>query len=742
MEQAQELHLKIRGMHCAGCAIGIEKGLTKLDGVTRVQVNFATESAQVDFEPSRLNRQRIVDTIAEIGYRAERPEDGVAEGEDEQGVARRRFLRALAFTVPIIILSMLDMAIGRTVMPFWLKGFILLGLTAPVLFRCGGDILDDARRNARHFRANMNTLIAIGSLTAFLYSVYVLVDVLFLKHFSQPHYYFETTASIVTLILLGRYLESIAKARVRGSIQTLLQLRPEHATILNNGSETTVETSALRPGMVVLVKAGERIAADGVITVGDPSIDESMLTGESVPVDRTVGERVVGGSVNGNTAFRFEVTGSGEDTFLAGIIRMVNEAQNRKAPVQRLADKVAGIFVPIVLLLAVATFVIWFLVDRSSPLLLTAPVAVLIVACPCALGLATPTAVLAGTGRAARRGIYIRGGDILERMVHASHVIFDKTGTLTKGHFEVVTVVTSDADGDGEDGLVQLAASIESGSQHPLAEAVVDKAKQKNLELLPVKGLTEFPGFGLRGEVQDRTVLVGNIETMERERIDISALRDSAEEEMRKGRTVVFVAAEGRGYGYLGLTDRIKDEAPGVVQRLQAAHREVVVLTGDNYRTAAGVASQLGVGRFEAGVKPDQKALMVEAFRRAGNTVVMVGDGINDAPALAAADIGVALGNGTDVAIEAADVILVRDDLESLLEGFTVAKLTYATIKQNLFWAFFYNILAIPLAGGLLYPIFGWSLSPVVAAGAMAFSSVLVVSNSIRLLKVKASQSA
>ncbi len=638
-----------------------------------------------------------------------------------------------------MILSMMNMAAGRVVIPLWLQGMILLVLTTPVLFRCGRDILDDAWRGARHLRANMNTLIAIGSLTAFLYSIYVLIDVLLVKHIPEPHFYFETTAMIITLILLGRFLESRAKTRARDSIGALLRLRPEYATVLVDGVEQKMPTSDLKPGMLISVKPGERIAADGVITVGTPSIDESMLTGESVPVDHSVGERVVGGSINGNKAFRFEVTGSGEDTFLAGIIKMVSEAQNRKAPVQRLADRVAGVFVPIVLILAVATFAVWFFVDRSSPLLLTAPVAVLIVACPCALGLATPTAVLAGTGRAARRGIYIRGGDILERMVHADYVVFDKTGTLTRGSFEVVAVTTSDADGVDDDKLLQLAGSIERGSQHPLAEAIVRKAEQTGLELLPVKDLTEFPGFGLRGEVQDRVVLVGNIETMEKERVDISGLRDEAEEEMSKGRTVVFVAAEGRGYGFLGLSDQIKEEAPGVIKRLQSQHREVVVLTGDTYRAAAGLCAPLGVGRFEAGVKPDQKAIMVETFRRAGNTVVMVGDGINDAPALAAADIGVALGNGTDVAIESADVILVRDDLDSLLEAFAVAKLTYATIKQNLFWAFFYNILAIPLAAGLFYPLLGWSLSPVVAAGAMAFSSVLVVSNSIRLLKVKAS---
>ncbi|UCD17022.1 MAG: copper-translocating P-type ATPase [Candidatus Zixiibacteriota bacterium] len=737
MKKAEELSVKIQGMHCAGCAAGIEKDLSRLDGVRRIQVNYATEMAAIDYEPDRVDSQAIFARIAEIGYQPVAADKEADLLPDEPERARRRFLSALLFALPIILLSMLDMFADKPVLSAGFKGILLFILTVPVLFYSGREILLDAWNQSRRFRANMNSLIALGSLAAFLYSVYVVVDLHAIGKLQETHFYFETTASIITLILLGRFLESIAKGKARHGINSLLRLRPEQATVLIDGAESVLETAALKPGMTVLVKPGQKIPADGIIIEGEPSIDESMLTGESVPVDKKAGDSVIGGSINGNNAFRFEVTGSGEDTFLAGIIRLVTQAQNRKAPIQRLADRIAGTFVPFVLLVAIGTLVGWFLVDPQSPLLLTAPVAVLIVACPCAMGLATPTAVLAGTGRAARRGIFIRGGDILEKTVKAGYVIFDKTGTLTEGRFEVVSLRDAESDDDGSERLVQLAASVERGSQHPLAGAIVEKANNDSIELLPVKNLIEYPGFGLRGQVDGGEVLVGNIETMNREQVNISALLESAEAEMSKGRTVVFVAVNGNLLGYLGLADRIKVEAPGVISAIQKSGQEVVVLTGDNHRTAAGVAALLGVGRFESGVKPDQKALMVEGFRRAGNTVVMVGDGINDAPALAAADIGVALGSGTDAAIESADIVLVRDNLEALLEAFTVSRLTYRTIKQNLFWAFFYNILAIPLAAGLFYPLFGWSLSPVIAAGAMAFSSVLVVSNSIRLLKVK-----
>ncbi|MCX6830445.1 MAG: heavy metal translocating P-type ATPase, partial [candidate division Zixibacteria bacterium] len=704
-------------------------------GVKIAQVNYALGTAAVNFEPDKVDEKSILESITNLGYSPHLAENGEDVFAGELSSARRNFMSALIFALPVIILSMIAMFLKPHLIDHRVEGSILFFLTLPVLFYSGRDIFADAWLQTRHWRANMNSLIALGSLAAFLYSSYLVLDILYFKKLTEFHFYFETAAAIVTLILLGRFLESRAKGKARDAIGSLLRLRPEKATAIVEGTETEVPVSAIQPGMIMLVRAGGRIPADGNIIDGEPSIDESMLTGESVPVDKRVGDSVIGGSVNGNRAFRFEVTGTGDNTFLAGIIRLVSEAQNRKAPVQKLADKIAGIFVPIVLLIAILTFVLWFIFDRSSSMLLTAPVAVLIIACPCALGLATPTAILTGTGRAARRGIYIRGGDILERTVKADYVIFDKTGTLTEGRFEVADFKS--AGNIKDEFLFQMAASAEAGSSHPLANAIVEKARSLDIKLISVKNLMEFPGFGLKGQVNGSTVIVGNAATMEKDEISLEELREAANEEMTKGRTVVFVARDKILLGYFALADRMKDEAPEVVARLKQDGRKVIMLTGDNYRTAKGVSALLGIDKYEAGIKPNEKSTIVETFRRAGNTVIMVGDGINDAPALAAADIGVALGSGTDVAMESADIILVRNDLRSLLEALEISKLTFKTIKQNLFWAFFYNVVAIPIAAGVLYPLFGFGLSPVIAAAAMSFSSVFVVTNSLRLLKVK-----
>jgi Cu+-exporting ATPase len=655
--------------------------------------------------------------------------------DDELIIKHRKFLTALAFLLPLLILILGGMLLPVVLVNPKINGLLMFLLTLPILFYTGREIFADAWLQAKHFRANMNSLIALGSLAAFLYSCYVLIDLYFFKNIANPHFYFETAAMIITLILLGRLLEARAGGKARNAISALLKLRPDKATAIINDVKVDIDVAAIRRGMIIYMKPGEKVPADGKVIEGTPSLDESMLTGESIPIDKTNGDNVIGGSVNGGKSFKFEVTGVGEDTFLSNIVRLVIEAQNKKAPVQRLADKIAGVFVPIVLLAAVATFIIWYLADSGSSMLLKAPIAVLIIACPCALGLATPTAILAGTGRAARRGIYIRGGDIIENCMKIDHIIFDKTGTLTKGEFEVLTIKSIDE--EKEDRLLQLAASAESGSQHPLARAVVEKAKTLNFDLNSPKSLTEFPGFGLKADVNDINVVIGNEATMKKEKIDIAVLIEMAEKEMAQGRTVIFVAADGQAQGYIAMADKIKEEAVEVIENIRKSGRKVVMLTGDNYKTARGVAAGLGINKYEAGIKPDQKAVIVETFRRADHNVMMVGDGINDAPALASANIGVALGSGTDVAIESADIILVRDDLNSLLEAIEISRLTLRTIKQNLFWAFFYNIIAIPLAAGLFYPLFGWTLSPVVAAAAMAFSSLFVVTNSLRLLSVK-----
>jgi len=722
-------------MHCAGCAVGIEKGLSEMEGVVRAEVNFAVRTAAVDYKPDVINEESVLNKIVQLGYTPVKAESPTHLPEENYTAKRRSFLTALAFLLPLLILSLGGMLLPVVLVDPKINGLMMFLLTLPILFYAGREIFVDALSQAKHFRANMNSLIALGSLAAFLYSCYILISLLFFNKFVNPHFYFETTAMIITLILLGRYLESRAGLKAKDAITALLKLRPEKAMAIINNAEIEIDVTAIQPGMIINVKPGEKVPADGKVIEGIPSLDESMLTGESIPIDKSIGDDVIGGSINGNKSFIFEVTGVGEDTFLSNIVRLVIEAQNKKAPVQRLADKIAGVFVPIVLMTAVITFVIWYLLDPGSSMLLKAPVAVLIIACPCALGLATPTAILAGTGRAARRGIYIRGGDIIENCNKIDYIIFDKTGTLTKGEFEVLTIKPIDE--DKEDELLQQAASAESGSHHPLARAVVEKAKSLNLELQPPKNLTEFPGFGVKAEIDDTIIIIGNAATMEKEKIDIAVLIETAEKEMAQGRTVIFIAVDGQAQGYITLADKIKEEAVEVIENIHKSGRKIVMLTGDNYKTARGVAAGLGINKYEAGIKPDQKAVIVETFRRADHNVMMVGDGINDAPALASANIGVALGSGTDVAIESADIILVRDDLNSLPEAIEISRLTLRTIKQNLFWAFFYNIIAIPLAAGLFYPLFGWTLSPIIAAAAMAFASLFVIINSLRLLNVK-----
>jgi Cu+-exporting ATPase len=536
---------------------------------------------------------------------------------------------------------------------------------------------------------------------------------------------------IITLILLGRFLEERARGRAGDAIRALVDLRPKKATVIINGVDTEIDAAAVQPGMTLLVRPGERLAADGLIVEGQPVIDESMLTGESMPVEKGSSDEVIGGSVNGNRSFKFKVTAAGEDTFLAGMMRLVAEAQSRKAPVQKVADRVAARFVPAVLGVAILTLGGWYWFAPDSPLLIQSVISVLIIACPCALGLATPTAILAGTGRAAREGIIIRGGDILEEITHLNSIVFDKTGTLTCGELEVVNVHALDTWSKRE--LIRMAGSAEKQSNHPLARAIVQLMEKEQIEASEVRNVQDRPGYGVEALYGDERLLIGNEALLKLEQIDLSACREIAFEEMRQGQTVVFVALGNSLVGLISFGDRLRKDAASIVARLGKMLGRVAMLSGDNYRTVAGVARSIDLEYFEAEVKPDQKQNVIESYQKAGFRLAMVGDGINDAPALAAADVGIAIGSGTDVAIEAADVVLVRSELGDLIKMLNVANQSMRIIKQNLFWAFFYNILAIPLASGLFYPHFGWTLSPMIAAAAMAFSSVFVVTNSLRL---------
>ncbi|UCD64346.1 MAG: copper-translocating P-type ATPase [Candidatus Zixiibacteriota bacterium] len=730
MASVSQLDLKIDGMHCAGCVSSIEKAVAAMDGVKDCRVNLALSSAQVAFDPGRAAETDIISGIERLGYRAAvGPSDVLTSNVRELSVSRRNFLSALFITLPLMVIAMAPVWAGGSLFSDSVDAFAQAVIAATVLFYAGRSILADAFRQTRQFRANMNSLIALGTLTAFGWSLYVLIRLVYGG--PAESLYFDSAAMIVTLILLGRYLEARARGRAGRAVKALMDLKPSKAMAVINGVELEVDVAAIRPGMRIVVRPGERVAADGDIVESRPVIDESMLTGESLPVDKEVGDRVIGGSLNGNVSFTMKVTASGEQSFLASVIRLVSEAQSRKAPVQRLADRVASVFVPAVMAVAALTFAAWYLFAPDSPMLVRSVIAVLIIACPCALGLATPTAVLVGTGRAARGGIIVRGGDVLERLSRINTVIFDKTGTLTHGQLEVVHVQTFDA--VTERNFLKLIGSAEMKSEHPVARAIVAHMKWQQIPPAAVKDVEAFPGFGLSAECDGRQVIIGNRKMMSDRRIALGAADEPAEKEMEKGRTVVLGAVDGRVVGLIALADRVRDEAQDVIGQLKGQRRRVIMLSGDTFKTARGVAHSLGINDFQAGVRPEQKKTVVESLHLALSNVAMVGDGINDAPALAAADVGVAIGSGTDVAIESAGVILVRPELTGVLDMFDIAARTMKIIRQNLFWAFAYNVLAIPIAAGLFYPAFGWTLSPMIAAAAMAFSSVFVVSNSLRL---------
>ncbi|HKK21134.1 MAG TPA: heavy metal translocating P-type ATPase [candidate division Zixibacteria bacterium] len=729
MAMNTELSLKIGGMHCASCVNTIERALSAMPGVKDCRVNLAMNSAVVAFDSGKASQQGIIDKVAELGFSASMgTPDILTSNASELQAARNRFMMALYVTLPLIALSLFSAIFERFLVGRVTDSIIQGVVASVVLFWAGRGILRDALLQAKHARANMNTLIALGTITAYGWSVYAIVRTILGK--PEP-LYFDSSAMIITLILLGRFLEARSKGKAGEAIQALLSLAPARALVAINGTELEIDAQTVAPGMELIVRPGERLAADGTIVQGTPVIDESMLTGESVPVEKKIGDVVLGGSLNGNAPFRAKITAAGNASFLASIIRLVSDAQGKKAPVQKLADVVASVFVPSVIGLAFLTLIVWYLAAPDSPMLIKSVISVLIIACPCALGLATPTAILAGTGRAAREGIIIRGGDVLQRLSEIDTVVFDKTGTITHGRMQVVGVEAFA--GMNPSSLVRLVGSAEIQSEHPLAKAIVRYMNEQHLEKTDVIDVEALPGIGLKGKHENRELLIGNAALMKKQKVDYGAASEASDREMKKGRTVIFASLDGRVVGILALADAIRSEAKDVIASLKNRTRHITMLSGDNYRTAGGVAKAIGIEAFEAEVQPSQKQTIVESLRKSGGRVAMVGDGINDAPALAAADVGIALGSGTDVAMEAADVVLVRSDMRAVLRTLNVSRQTMRVIRQNLFWAFIYNILAIPIAAGLFYPAFGWTLSPMVAAGAMAFSSVFVVSNSLRL---------
>ncbi|MDO8523054.1 MAG: heavy metal translocating P-type ATPase [bacterium] len=732
----------IKGMHCASCVMILEDSLKKVEGVTQAVVNLSTEKATVTYDSAKVTDEKLSSAVSNVGYQALIGEE--IRTEDEEQKEKQRDLRDLRRKVSVsLVLGGLILwgafpGLMKTA-PMILQNFwVQLLLATPVQFWAGFGFYRATISALKHRTANMDTLVVIGTTVAYVYSVFVTMSPeLLIKIGIEPMPYFDTAAIIIGLILLGRYFEAKAKAGTSEAIKKLIGLQAKTARVLRDGKEIDIPISEVIIGDIIRVRPGEKIPVDGIIVEGESSIDDSMITGESMPVDKAKGDVVVGATMNKTGTFTFKATKVGADTMLAQIIKLVQEAQGSKAPIQRLADLVSSYFVPVVIMLSFLTFAVWYIFGPAPTLLfaLLNTIAVLIIACPCAMGLATPTAIMVGTGKGAEQGILIKDAESLETAHKINTIIFDKTGTLTKGQPEVTDIVVFGS--IDKDELLKLAGSIEKGSEHSLAEAIVKAAEAKKFTLSKVEKFQAIPGHGVEGVVDGKRIAFGNKRLMDKEGIDIGLAGNKIGEMESAGKTVMMIGIENKLAGLIAVADIIKESALGGLSALQKLGIEVVMITGDNQRTASAIGHKLGITRILAEVLPDQKEAEVRKIQAEGKVVAMVGDGINDAPALAAADVGIAMGSGTDVAIEAADITLINKDLKSVAAAVVLSKKTMRTIRLNLFWAFGYNVILIPVAMGALYPFFGLLLNPIFASIAMATSSISVVSNSLLLKRKK-----
>jgi Cu+-exporting ATPase len=770
-----QVELPITGMTCASCVSRVAKALNKVPGVLSAEVNLATERATVRFTPT-TSRAELQAAVEAAGYGVILPTDNAAADEDVEATARARELAAkrqklivaAIFTLPLFVLAM---ARDFGLIDPWLIGagalmmqqmpgasmaemmahisarddllnWLFLLLATPVQFYSGRDFYVGAWKALKARTANMDSLVAMGTSAAYFYSVALLA-------FNMTgHVYFETAAVIITLILVGKYLEARAKSQTGAAIKALIGLQPKTARVLRAGVEVDVPVAEVRAGEILSVRPGEKIPVDGVVVSGSSTVDESMVTGESLPISKQAGDALIGATINRTGSFQMRATRVGKATALAQIIRMVQEAQGSRAPVQRLVDQVSSIFVPVVIMIALFTFLLWFFIGGvgfTNAMLFA--IAVLVIACPCALGLATPTAIMVGTGVGAAHGILIRNAESLERATKVQTIVFDKTGTLTEGKPTVTDVVLqaqpvalladgAPAEPSAPNELLYLAASAERGSEHPLGEAIVRAAEAQGLQLTRPTQFEALAGRGVRALVDGQTVYLGTLKLMQEQQIALGDLPNTVARLQGEGKTAMIVAADGVALGVIAVADTVKASSAAAVAALKAQGIEVAMLTGDNTRTAQAIAGQVGVERVLAEVLPQDKAAEVQRLQQGGRVVAMVGDGINDAPALAQADVGIAMGTGTDVAMEAAHVTLMRGDLQSVPQALHLSRSTMRTIRWNLFWAFVYNTALIPVAAGIFYPFTGWQLSPILAATAMAFSSVFVISNSLRLRRL------
>ncbi|HIK05342.1 MAG TPA: copper-translocating P-type ATPase [Trichormus sp. M33_DOE_039] len=739
--------LKLRGMSCASCARSIEDAISSVPGVNECSVNFGAEQATVDYDPRKTDLQAIQEAVDAAGYSAyPLQEQNLMAGEDdEEKRHRQKESRDLQQKVTVggiistvLVIGSLPMMTGLDLpfIPTWLHNpWVQLVLTTPVQFWCGYSFYVNSWKAFKRHAATMDTLIALGTSAAYFYSLFPTVfPSFFISQGLKPDVYYETCAVVITLILLGRLFENRAKGQTSEAIRKLIGLQAKTARLIRNGREVDVPIEEVQIGDVVLVRPGEKIPVDGEVVDGTSTVDEAMVTGESVPVKKQPGDEVIGATINKTGSFKFRATRVGKDTVLAQIVQLVQQAQGSKAPIQRLADQVTGWFVPAVIAIAILTFIIWYNIMGNVTLALITTVGVLIIACPCALGLATPTSVMVGTGKGAENGILIKGAESLEIAHQIQTIVLDKTGTITQGKPTVTDFLTVNGTLNGNEiKLIQLAASLERNSEHPLAEAVVRYAQSQEVPLADVRDFEAVAGSGVQGVVSNRLVQIGTQRWMEELSINTQALQQDKERLEYLGKTAVWLAVDGEIKGLMGIADAIKPTSTQAVRALQKLGLEVVMLTGDNRRTAESIAREVGIKRVLAEVRPDQKAATVQAIQAEGKIVAMVGDGINDAPALAQADVGIAIGTGTDVAIAASDITLISGDLQGIVTAIQLSRATIRNIRQNLFFAFIYNVAGIPIAAGILFPFFGWLLNPIIAGAAMAFSSVSVVTNALRL---------
>lgn len=731
--------LDIVGMHCASCSAVIEGSLSKTKGVLRANVNYATEKATIEFDSSAVSPEELIKTVEGAGYKATLHEASnlqAAAKNEEISKLTRKLIFALVLALPILFISMpqILMLIGinaSMLMDFPGRKLVLFALTTPVQFYAGWQFYKGAWAALKNKTSNMDTLVAVGTSAAYFYSVAT-------TFFIPGDSYYEVAALLVTFILLGKLLEARAKGKTSQAIKKLMGMQAKTARIRRDGKEIDVPIGEVMIGDIVIVRPGEKIPVDGEITKGNTSIDESMISGESLPVEKNVGDKVIGATINKNGSIEFRATQVGDGTVLAQIVKMIEAAQGSKAPIQRVADQISAYFVPTVLLLSLATFLIWyFIVGQTFVFSLLLGVAVVVIACPCALGLATPTAIMVGTGKGAERGILIKSGEALETAQKLDVIVFDKTGTLTTGKPVVTDVVPLQNTKNTIQNILSIAASLEKLSEHPLAEAIVRDAEEKKASITEVKKFTAIPGHGVEGEIDGKNYLLGNRKLMADQKISTDYVEQTMSKLENEGKTAMIVATRGEIIGLVAVADTLKDSSTEAIKTLKKMGLTTVMITGDNSRTANAIAKQVGIDKVLAEVLPEDKANEVKKFQKEGKIVAMVGDGINDAVALTQADVGIALGSGTDVAMESGDIVLIKNDLRDVVTAIKLSKATMGKIKQNLFWAFAYNVAGIPVAAGILYPFTGWLLKPELAGLAMALSSVSVVTNSLLLRRKK-----